>query len=270
MIVKPMLPGSVNDPPGRLGQSYIMRNHWLAKRLDELAPGGKSRTGLARALGIPPSRISEILNGSRKVKASEVRPIATYLEWPEATVLAYAVGATPMRPARRGSKNKGISLRAASVVGAVQAGQWAEALEWPPSERYEVIVPGDPAFAGLPVTALEVRGPSMNRIYPAGTVLICVGAVYLSGYAFGTGDRVIVQRRDRTGLLEATVKEYVLDEGNHAWLWPRSDDPNFQQPWRVPDGDPEDDSEDLQITALVIGSYRPESRRPIPLVTAQH
>lgn len=268
MIVKPLLPGCVNDPAERFSHPYDMRNEWLAKRLDELAPGGKSRTGLARALDIPPSRISEIINGSRKVKAEEVKPMATYLEWPEATVLAYVVGATPLKPTRRGSKNKGMSLRSVPVVGAVQAGQWAEALEWPPSERYEVIVPGDPAFAGMPVTAVEVRGPSMNRVYPEGTVLICVGAVHLGGYVFNTGDRVVVQRRDRTGLLEATVKEYVLDEESHAWLWPRSEDPNFQQPWRVPDGDPEDDSEDLRITALVIGSYRPEPRRPIPLQVA--
>lgn len=269
MIVKGILTRSVNDPADRFGHPYDMRNEWLAKRLDELQPSGKSRSGLAAALGIPPSRISEIINGGRKVQAAEIKPLASYLEWPEATVLAYVVGATPLRPVRRGSKAKGISLRSVPVVGAVQAGQWAEALEWPPSDRYEVIVPGDPAFAGFPVTAVEVRGPSMNRVYPEGTVLICVGAVYLADYAFNTGDRVVVHRRDRTGLLEATVKEYVLDDTSHAWLWPRSDDPNFQQPWRVPDGDPDDDSEDLRITALVIGSYRPESRRPPQIRQAQ-
>jgi hypothetical protein len=59
-----------------------MPKHWLDQRLEELKPQGKSKSGLARALGLPSSRVSEIISGVRAIKAKELRPMADYLEWP--------------------------------------------------------------------------------------------------------------------------------------------------------------------------------------------
>jgi len=41
---------------------------------------GKSKGGLARAMGVRPGAVSEILSGLRLIKASEIEPIMEYLE----------------------------------------------------------------------------------------------------------------------------------------------------------------------------------------------
>ena len=41
---------------------------------------GKSKGGLAAAMGVRPGAVSEILGGERLVKASEIIPIMEYLE----------------------------------------------------------------------------------------------------------------------------------------------------------------------------------------------
>jgi len=142
------------------------------------------------------------------------------------------------------------------VVGAVQAGVWREALEWPEADWYPAPVATDRRFSRFPQFGLEVRGPSMNELYPDGSVVVCVKLIDI-GRDPKPFDRVIVQRRAGDGY-EATVKELRIDADNNAWLWPRSTDPNFQQPWRVPASDADHDGEDITVVALVIGSYRPE------------
>lgn len=56
----------------------------IEQRLDKL---GKTKAGLARALRIKPPRVSEILNGTRKLSAAEVQRAAEFLEWPVPRVL---------------------------------------------------------------------------------------------------------------------------------------------------------------------------------------
>jgi hypothetical protein len=123
---------------------------------------------------------------------------------------------------------------------------------------------------------LLVRGNSMNRLYPEGTIVLVIRFGDL-GRDPAPGERVVVVRRDRkTGEFEATLKEYDRDAQGRHILWPRSADPEFQSPivlsGQIPlplgeealpaavsagnlhdAGDP-----DIMITALVVGSYRPE------------
>lgn len=54
-----------------------MRNDWIEARLKELP--GKSKAGLARAMGLPFARISEMIKGTRKLRAEEVPAMAGYL-----------------------------------------------------------------------------------------------------------------------------------------------------------------------------------------------
>jgi transcriptional regulator with XRE-family HTH domain len=144
------------------------------------------------------------------------------------------------------------------VIGAVQAGAWVEAVEWPPDKQYSVTVIYRQELAGKRRFALEVRGPSMNRLYPPGTILDCV-STYDVASPLGSGQRVIVERVRADGAREASCKEYVVDQEGRTWLWPRSDDPEHQQPLRyLPDSDRRNGVESIEITALVVGSYRPE------------
>lgn len=55
----------------------IQRRQWIATRLKQL---GKKSAGLASALGIERSRVSEILKGSRRVQVNELPAFADYLE----------------------------------------------------------------------------------------------------------------------------------------------------------------------------------------------
>ena len=68
---------------------------WLNKRLGELP--GKTKSGLARALGIPSSRVSEIIRGARQIQAHEWQPMARYLEW-QVDQLHLAVEGVSLRP----------------------------------------------------------------------------------------------------------------------------------------------------------------------------
>ncbi len=159
----------------------------------------------------------------------------------------------------------GIRLAAAvqsvTVLGTVEAGHWVEAFEWPREDQFEIMV--TPKRGPRNLFGLVVHGPSMNQRYPDGTILVCAPLHDLRR-DLKSGDRVIVERRNRDGLVEATVKELIIDDDNRAWLWPRSDHPQHQQPVNIPwPPDPaqhDDDQgiEEITVFAVVIGAYHPE------------
>ncbi len=140
------------------------------------------------------------------------------------------------------------------VKGAVAAGVWVDAYEWPEDDwktftgRSDVTVGMDSRFG------LEVIGESMNLLYPHGTIVECVKLV--AGGELRSGKRVIVVREREDGEFEATVKEYVVDDDGVEWLWPRSTHPDFQQPWRA--DRPMDGIVSVQVVAIVTASIRPE------------
>lgn len=55
----------------------MSKHQWI---LDGLTKPGKSRVGLAAALGRHPSMVTDLLNGTRELKVSEIPKIAHYLE----------------------------------------------------------------------------------------------------------------------------------------------------------------------------------------------
>ncbi|MBN2752618.1 MAG: helix-turn-helix transcriptional regulator [Rhodospirillaceae bacterium] len=61
-----------------------MEQNWIAERLSDL---GKKKAELAQAMGLPPTRISEILRGRRDVHISELLPLARFLDMDPMTVL---------------------------------------------------------------------------------------------------------------------------------------------------------------------------------------
>ena len=141
------------------------------------------------------------------------------------------------------------------VIGYVQAGLWQEAHQWNVSDFKPIYMPVDDRFAGKRVFALEIRGNSMNLLYPAGSCVVCVSA---EDYAevvgvIESGKKVVVQRKNpMDNTIEATVKEYVKNEFG-TFLTPHSTDPSFT-PIRTDDGS----AGEVKITAVVIGSFRKE------------
>lgn len=64
---------------------------WIARRLEDL---GLKKTGLAEAMALTPSRISEILKGTRAVSSGEAVLMARYLQLPNDLVL-FGLDQTP-------------------------------------------------------------------------------------------------------------------------------------------------------------------------------
>lgn len=133
------------------------------------------------------------------------------------------------------------------LVGAVQAGVWGPALEWSDDDHREIFVTPHPLYAGLPMVAFEVIGPSMNKYYPHKTPVICISYIDL-GEQPKNGDHVLVQHW-KDDLVEATVKEFVIEDDGTRLLYPRSFHPDFQKPMKLvkpPKG------EEIRITHKVV------------------
>lgn len=148
------------------------------------------------------------------------------------------------------------------VRGQVQAGVWRDALEWPPSDFYTITAPVNPMYASLPRYALEVRGASMDRIFPDGSVVVVINFGDL-GRRPQTGELVVaVQRSARTEEFEATVKAYQEREDGTIVLWPQSSDPEFATAITILPSEQthEVGSPDVTILGLVVASYRPNPR----------
>lgn len=140
------------------------------------------------------------------------------------------------------------------VRGAVAAGVWREAFE-SPQEEWEPYTGGvhvkvDPSRR----FGLRVEGESMNELYPPGTILDCV-SIFDTDVP-ESGQRVVVIRERDDGKLEATVKQYLVDENGRQWLLPRSTNPSFQTPISI--DQPEPGIIETRVIALVVGSYRAE------------
>jgi SOS-response transcriptional repressor LexA len=148
------------------------------------------------------------------------------------------------------------------VRGHVSAGEWQEAIEWPRPDWRPLTLPRANLHRSTRSYFLEVRGNSMNELYPAGSYLECVPMTDYEG-PWQTGLKVICVRTDRHGLHEVTCKEFwVKEDGSEAWLRPRSSDPSHQ-PYRLPwpPGEREsrgDGFEEIRIAAVVVRSIRSE------------
>ncbi len=53
-----------------------LKRVWISDRIREL---GKKKKDLAEALGLPHTRISDIVNGTRALKVTEVKPFADFM-----------------------------------------------------------------------------------------------------------------------------------------------------------------------------------------------
>lgn len=137
------------------------------------------------------------------------------------------------------------------VMGHVQAGLFREAIEWDRGDWYPVDVPVPPRFRSKS-RALEVRGTSMNREYREGAVVVWVPM--LDARPPKDGDHVIVYSYHKDGGVEATVKLF-REQSGRRWLWPQSDDPEYQTP--VDLDNPGEHVDRVEVVGLVVGDYRP-------------
>ena len=121
------------------------------------------------------------------------------------------------------------SIRLVAVKSHVQAGHWSESIQWNEDKWYTVPVPADGKFSNVNLYGAETRGPSMNKIYEEGTVLI-YDNIHETQEELISGKRYIIERIKASGERECTVKTLHRDPEGAFWLVPESDDPRFQKP----------------------------------------
>lgn len=223
------------------------------------------------AVGLPPTGIWRPASGERKLQFELALPLWKSFGFPaEDAGYLYTKRPDPEYFARHGVEWKGpspsstvvplpgLAFRRVEVIGAVQAGVFTEAMEWDYDRRYFVSFPENDGYdPDLPRYGLEVKGESMNKTFPAGSV-VCVINFYDLNRPPETGDYVVIQRRATcVPGAEATVKALqIMDDG--SWrLWPQSTEPEFQQPLIIPpnNSDSQDTAEapEIEVKGLVVG-----------------
>lgn len=212
-----------NDGFPQIVYSSAMLSEWLRSQMDER---GVSQAELSRALterlgrSVDRAAINKMRSGARKISADEMVAITQILG---AEPPAGLVGTTSP------------TVRTVTVAAYVQAGLWAETWEWNEDQQYQVAIPLDQTLEGFKLYAAETRGPSMNRRWPEGTIVVFTAVEETQEIPI-PGKRYIVERRRVGGEAEHTVKKLVQDAEGKLWLMPESDDPRFQSPISVEDG----------------------------------
>ena len=220
--------------------------------VDELKRLQVPHDAIAQVIGRDRTAATKMLSGKRSVKANEVAPLQALVEKHRA--ISPQASPAPAIPVSVVPHIKDIARRI-PVVGDVQAGVWLEAVA---RETYEVeeYLPIDVAgYESARLKAMRVVGPSMNRLYPPGRFVVLAEPAEAG---IRNGDHVVVERR-RGSLTEITLKEYVEEDDGRIALWPRSDHPDFQEPFYLRARD-EADQDGVSIIGVVVADYRRRDR----------
>jgi len=216
----------------------------VARRVRErLTATGKTARGASLEAGLSADAIRGIMRGMSKTPRGEtLQRLSRVLE----CSVNYLLGETDdlASVVALPSQDK---LRA-YVRGMVQAGNWREAVELPREEWTYFDLPADERYPGIERFLLKVNGPSMDQVFPSGSVIECIRFIDL-GRDPKHEEYVVVHRRRKDGLYEATVKQFMVAENGKRWLWPRSNDPAHQQPIAL---EADGAVEELFVQALVI------------------
>lgn len=180
---------------------------------------------LSEELGrsIDRAAVNKMLKGGRSISGDELLAIEQITGLP-------APRAQPVSP---------VEMRPVQVIGHVQAGYWTEAFEWEEEDRYVVPVPADPELKPYKLTGAEMRGASMNKWRPEGTVIVFTDQIE-TAEDLRAGSRYVIERTNSAGEHECTVKRLWRDEQGKFWLLPESTDPRFQEPIQI--GGADDDT----------------------------
>jgi SOS-response transcriptional repressor LexA len=221
---------------------------------------GRSKGGLAKALGVSAPVVSRIIAGTRPVRYEEVGKIAEYLgeslpadrEF-DRNLIEKLEEALRLQSLE---KQQPVQIdRHVPVRGETAAGRWFEVDHF--DEDDSPTVPHIPGrFSGLEQFAYRVVGPSMDKLrIMNGDFVVCVN-YFDARLDFVDGDIVVVEKR-RGQLIERTCKEVKITKEGFE-LWPRSTHPDFQQPIKVKrDRRAQDNGEEVEVVGLVIAKYSP-------------
>lgn len=225
-----------------------------AEIVEELKRLQVPHDAIAKVIGRDRTAATKMLSGKRSVKFNEVAGL-------EALIAEYRGPLASPRPAPSPPVSvvppiKDIARRI-PVVGDVQAGVWLEAVARETYEVDEYLAIDVAGYESARLRAMRVVGPSMNRVYPPGRFVVIADPAEAG---IRVGDHVVVERRKNT-LTEITLKEYVEEPDGRIALWPRSDHPDFQEPFYLRSRE-ELDQDGVSIIGVVVADYRRRDRPP--------
>lgn len=196
---------------------------WVKRGLEQ---PGKTKSGLATAIGKANPTVTQILKGARPIKIEEIPLIAAYLEMPPPALPGVNLR---LQPEIAAVKEGG--LRPVIVAGPVQAGAFISIDEFDQSEPETFFEPADPDFPRARRTAFDVLGDSMNRLAP---VPILPGSrvigVNYEDIGIPLRDNMVVvvqQERDAGFLREWSIKQVELQD-DAIIFHPRSSNPKHK------------------------------------------
>jgi SOS-response transcriptional repressor LexA len=227
----------------------------ILERLDAL--NLSARKAALRA-GIPPARLRDVLNGkSRHPRSDTISALAPALEvtasWLAGEPISdYELAINRPEPSWQQHLSP-LAVQRLPIRYRVQAGSWREVEDV--SESYGVHdVPIAIRYQGFAQWLEEVVGDSLDKLILAGRLVHVIDAIDL-GYSPADGDIVVVERR-RAGLHERTLKQVEIT-GRRIMLWPRSNNPKWQEPLDVSLvlREVSDDIE-VEIVGLVVADFK--------------
>ena len=174
---------------------------------------GKTQAELAKEVDVAQATVSKWELGIDLPGAAQAARLAQVFGVTANELLG--IGAAADMPAGRRVK----------VVGEIAAGVWRETVEM--SDPYDVLVAVPKKYEHVPLQGFVVKGESMNKIYPDGSIVYVAPIHSVEGWP-RDGQVVMVMSHEH-GMTEATLKEFVVNE-HGKWLYPRSNHPEHQAP----------------------------------------
>jgi len=205
-----------------------------------------SQAELADKVQTTQSQIQRLEKGKRKLDRDWAHRLAPHLN----VTVEYLLGEGSRTSLLDTTASRAVTL--VPVRGRVAAGAWMAHDDL----ADEIDIPALPRTDGLEQFAFRIEGTSMNAAgLLDGWYVVCV-PYWQAREAFTPNDTVVVERR-QGGLVERTCKVVQLTP-THYELAPRSTDPRWQQPIRIPRGltEPEDGVE-IEVVGLVVWKCAP-------------
>jgi len=202
---------------------------------------GITQNALANMIDTKSGYLSELLANKKRWNTDKIEDVLEALNVEMSDILP---------------KKENLEVKYIKVIAAVQAGVWKEAVQWHEDDCYtaKIALPND--YAKKNYFGLLVEGDSMDKEFGPGSILT-VCPVYEYDDEVKSGHFVIVQRT-MNGITEATAKQLEIIDG-HAKLWPRSNNPKYQEPIEItwPYEDPQECGlETVEITGIVVSATK--------------
>ncbi|WP_366656585.1 XRE family transcriptional regulator [Fodinicurvata sp. EGI_FJ10296] len=129
------------------------------------------------------------------------------------------------------------------LIGDAAPGVWQEVIA---EDEMSYVYAADSQGNSRPDFAVTLVGPSMDRRFPEGTVVICTAADGPAG-PLRSGDTVVAERHDDP-LVERRVAIYKRDPAGQEWLWPQSSHRDHQAPLPMNS----DGASDVRVIGIVL------------------